>query len=112
MDALKAVNLGVRFVLELCALAALAYWGWKAGDRMPAKLLLGIGAPLVAAVVWGLFVAPKATFDVGDGLRLALELVVFGCAVAALVAAGRIGLGVALGVVYAVNRVLMAVWDQ
>jgi len=112
MDGLKAVNLGVRFVLELCALAALAYWGWKAGDRLPVKLLLGIGAPLLAAVVWGLFVAPKATFDAGGGVRLALELVVFGCAVAALVAAGGTGIAVALAVIYAVNRVSIAVWDQ
>jgi len=27
MDSLRAVNLALRFALELCALAAAAYWG-------------------------------------------------------------------------------------
>jgi hypothetical protein len=29
MAALRAVNLGVRFLLELAALAGFAYWGWR-----------------------------------------------------------------------------------
>jgi hypothetical protein len=112
MDALKAVNLGVRFVLELCALAALAYWGRRAGDRTLVKVVLAVGAPLAAAIVWGLFVAPKATFDPGAGVRLVLEVLVIGCAVVGLAAAGRIRLGLALGAVYVVNRILMGVWGQ
>ena len=32
---MKAINLGVRFLLELCALAALGYWGFVTGQTLP-----------------------------------------------------------------------------
>jgi hypothetical protein len=44
---------------------------------------------LVVAVVWGRFIAPKASHPTADPLRLLLEVVVF----AALFAAGRTVLG-------------------
>jgi hypothetical protein len=49
---LKASNLGMRFVLELCALAALGYWGFKTGHGIFLKVILGLGAPLAAATIW------------------------------------------------------------
>ena len=52
--ALKPLNLGLRFVLELCMLVALGIWGFSE------NVVLGIAAPLAAAVVWGLWIAPKA----------------------------------------------------
>src|SRR5689334_23481657 len=60
MNTLHAANLGLRFLLELCMLAALGYWGFQAGDGPVLKIVLGLGAPLLAAVVWGLFIAPRA----------------------------------------------------
>jgi hypothetical protein len=33
----------------------LGYWGFKTGGGMAAKVGLGIGAPLAAALVWGCF---------------------------------------------------------
>ena len=112
MSAIKSANLALRFLLELCALAALAYWGFQTGRGTIAKLGLGIGAPLLGAVIWGTFVAPRTPVEVPGPVRLALELTVFGPAAAALYAAGRPSLAWALAVAYAVNRALMAVWDQ
>ena len=60
---MKAANLALRFLLEVSALVALGYWGFHAGDGDATHWILGIGAPLVAAVVWGLFVAPRRRFD-------------------------------------------------
>ena len=51
--ALKPLNLGLRFVLELCMLVALGIWGFSE------NIVLGIAAPLAAAVVWGLWIASK-----------------------------------------------------
>jgi hypothetical protein len=45
----------VQFVLELCLLAAVAWWG-----AATAGLPLGLALPLVVAVLWGTFCAPKA----------------------------------------------------
>ena len=112
MSLIRSANLAVRFILELCALAAYAYWGFKTGRGPVARIGLGIGAPLLAAVVWGTFVAPRAPVAVPAAVRLVLELAVFGSAVAALYAAGRPSLAWALAVTYAINRVLVAVWHQ
>jgi hypothetical protein len=105
----KGANLVLRFLLELCALAALCYWGFKTGTGPISKVVLGIGAPLAAAVLWGTFVAPVS---VPGALRLLLEPAVFGGAAAALYSAGRPGLAWALGLAYVINRVLIFVWDQ
>ncbi len=40
MSALKMINLGLHFFLELGALAALAYWGFHTGSGLGMKLLL------------------------------------------------------------------------
>jgi hypothetical protein len=62
MVALKSINLGVRFLLELCMLAAVGYWGFKTSSGWLLKTLPGIGTPLLIAVIWGSFVAPKAAY--------------------------------------------------
>jgi hypothetical protein len=80
-------NDGLRFLLELAALAALAYWGFAEFDGV-AQWVLGLGAPLLAAGVWGTFVAPKASRPTVDPVRLLPEVAVFGSGVAALLAAG------------------------
>ncbi|HEU5015081.1 MAG TPA: YrdB family protein [Roseiflexaceae bacterium] len=106
------VNLGVRFLLELCALAALGYWGFHTGQGWLPRVILTIGAPLLAAVVWGMFVAPKATVPVSDMTRLALEIAVFGAAGAGLYVAGQPTAAGILVALYIINRVLMVVWGQ
>ncbi|HEV2091858.1 MAG TPA: YrdB family protein [Rubrobacter sp.] len=107
----KPANLAVRFLLELCALGALVYWGFAVGGNLVAKLALGLGAPLLAAAVWGTFVAPKAAFPLDMPLRLVPEALVFGSAVAALFATGHPLLAVCLAVLAAVNRALVLAWE-
>lgn len=87
------LNLALRFVLEIAALAALAFWGWAWGSpwRWPLAILL----PLVAMAVWGVFRVPgdsggsqnEPPVAVPGILPLAIELVLFGSAVAALLTA-------------------------
>ncbi len=112
MAVIQSANLALRFVLELCVLVALGYWGFRTGASVPLKIALGIGAPALAAVVWVVFVAPQAAVTVPDPLHLILEVVVFGAAVAALYAAGRPTLALALGILFVINRILMYVWRQ
>ena len=96
MSTMRSIALGLRFVLELCALAALGYWGWQIGQTLPMKLGLGIGALLVAAVGWRLLVSPKASIAVPSAARFIIELGIFGLAVLGLLAVGRSDLAVAL----------------
>ena len=51
MDLVKDANLGLRFLLELVALAALGYWGYRAGDTGLARVALAIGAPMALAIL-------------------------------------------------------------
>ncbi|CAI6086616.1 YrdB family protein [Cohnella sp. JJ-181] len=112
MDILRMLNLALRFALELAMLAALGYWGFKADLAPVLRWLLGIGAPILAAIVWGAFLSPKASVPLDGSLKLAIELAVFCLAAGALYAAGRPAGAAALLAVWAVNRILIAVWDQ
>ena len=109
MAAIAMVNLGLRFLLELCLLAALGYWGFRVGQGPVARFALGLGAPLVVAVVWGLFMAPKATVPLPGPLHLAGEIALFGLGAAALFAAGQPRLAVLFAAAAIVNRALLAV---
>jgi hypothetical protein len=112
MAILKGLNVLVRFLLELCMLAAVGYWGFKTQSGWPMKVLLGIGLPVLIAVLWGLFIAPKATYSLGGTSRLLLELALLGLGAAALFASGRMNLGWSYIVVLALNEVLLFVWKQ
>jgi hypothetical protein len=101
------LNLALRFFLELAALAALGWFGVHVGDTTLAKVALGGGLPLAAAVVWGLFVAPKATFDVPAGVWVGLQVLVFGSAALVLLAMQRDGLAEAFAVTVVVNSALL-----
>lgn len=107
MAAHKATLLVVRFALELLALGALAYWGFSEFDGV-LSVVLGIGAPLAAAAVWGVFVSPKARY--GSPVRQAVgETIVFGAALIALIDADQPVLAVAFAVVAVVDGVLVRV---
>ncbi|WP_236795946.1 YrdB family protein [Amycolatopsis sp. GM8] len=100
---MRLVNEGLAFLLELLALAALAYWGFATGDGTTWKIVLGVGAPVLAAVVWGLFAAPRATFGLPIAGILVVKAIVFGAAVAALVVTGNPVLAVIFAVLVVAN---------
>jgi hypothetical protein len=112
MDILKGLNLLVRFLLELCMLAAVAYWGFKTHSGWIMKIILGIGLPLLIAVLWGMFLAPKATQPLRGVTREFLELTLFGLGAVALFASGRANLGWIYIVILVINKVLLALWKQ
>ena len=98
-----ALNLGLRFCLELVAFVALGWWGAQAGSSTALHVVLAIAAPLAAAVVWGLFVAPKARVRVSDEARLLIELAVFVAAAGAFAASGHVWPAIAVGGIAAMN---------
>ncbi|MFE5793263.1 YrdB family protein [Streptomyces sp. NPDC056503] len=99
----------VAFVVELVALGVLAWWGWRAADPVVLRVVLAVAVPGTAAVVWGLFAAPKARFRVPVAGVLAVKALVFGAATVALVGLGHGTAAVVFGVVAAVNTVLVTV---
>jgi hypothetical protein len=110
--ALKLANLALSFLLELAMLAAFAYWGFHTSTDGILRIVLGIGAPLIAIVVWGIFLAPRSSKRLTGIQQLILATIIFGLAVIALVVADRPDLGVVLGVAFIINRILIAIWKQ
>lgn len=105
-------NLALRFLLELCALAALGYWGFQIGKGYVLKIILSVGTPLLAAVAWGMFVSPKASFPTTGWLHLLLELFFFGSAVVVLYTTGHKTVAGVFGIILVINLTLIYVWKQ
>jgi Protein of unknown function (DUF2568) len=107
---LEGANLGLRFLLELTALAVVAYWGYKTGSGVT-RWLLAAAAPALVIAVWALFISPGPTIELAKPIRLVLEFAVFGSAAVALAATGQRTLAVAFAVVAAVSGTLNYIWD-
>lgn len=112
------LNLAFRFLLEIVALLALAFWGWTQHTGL-LRVLLAAGLPVLAAVLWATFRVPGdssasggAPVAVPGWLRLLLELALFVGAVWALHDAGAttaalvLGLAVLLHYALSYDRVL------
>jgi anti-sigma-K factor RskA len=108
---MRPANDGLRFLLELSALAAVAYWGWSEPGGVW-RWVLVIAAPAAVALLWGQTIAPKARRRVRDPWRLVVELVVFGSAIAALVDADQPTLATVLGCAVVVHLALTFVLGQ
>jgi hypothetical protein len=98
-DAARSFVLVGRFLLELCLLAALAWAGASVDAPLLVRILLAVALPACAAVLWGMFVAPKRRFQVSEPTRLLVELALFAAGALALVLAEHLIVGLALGAV-------------
>ena len=105
MLALQSVLAVLRFVLELCLIAAYGYFGFTFSGA--AGWILGIGLPAALIALWGTFVAPRAPRRLEGGARFALETVLFLLGTGALAAVGLWPWGVALFVVFILDLVLL-----
>jgi len=109
---LKGSNLGVRFLVEMAALWALGYWGFRTGQGTLLRWTLGLGAPLLAAIIWSLWGSPKAPYLLTGYARLIFDAGILGGSVLALYAAGRPGLAGLFGAAMALNELLLLIWKQ
>lgn len=112
MKIIKLLNLLVRFLLELCLLAVFGYWGWKTATGTAPKIGLAMSSPLLAAIIWGIFVAPGSSRRLQNKGLLIAELLLFGLACIALYSTGQRVLALAFGVIYFFNKGLMHLWRQ
>lgn len=100
---LHALNEGVAFLFELLALVAISWWGFHIGPNTADHLLLGIGAPLLAIVLWGLFAAPRSAVRTPMAGVLSVKIVVFAAAACGLWFTGSHVLAIVFAVLVAVN---------
>jgi hypothetical protein len=90
------VLLALRFGLEVALLGTLGWLGFRTVDNTFGGLLVAATAVLLTAMTWGLLLSPRRRFDLPLGLRVAIELALFGAAAVGLATAGRPVWGVGL----------------
>lgn len=98
--------------MELFALGAFSYWGFHMNKGWFINTVFGIGTPLLVAIFWGTFIAPKAAYPVTIPIRILLQLIVFGLATTALFAAGKGKLAIVFGFVVLIEMILMYSIEQ
>lgn len=94
---LSAVDI-LAFVCELFAFVSLAIWGF-AFWPFPWNLVVGIAAPVIAILLWALFVSPRAVFSVHPFVRALVELLVYVSATMAWWSMDQPWIGLAFGIV-------------
>jgi hypothetical protein len=99
-------NLGLAFLVELVALAMFAWWGWNATSSTAVQFVLAIGLPVIAAVLWGLFAAPTASYG-NPVITTVVKVAFFGLAGLALWTLDHQVLGTAFVLVVAANLVII-----
>ncbi|GAB4013225.1 YrdB family protein [Nocardioides ultimimeridianus] len=108
---MRTVNLGLKFVLELCAIGLLAAWGLRTGHGALAPVL-GVAAPLAMILVWGRYAAPRAPRRLGTRTRVPLELAIFAAAGALAFGAGLRTVAVVFLVAVVMNAVGLSALGQ
>ena len=98
-----ALNSTVRFLLKLCALLALMYWGIHTGNSMAEGIVIGALAPGAAIFVWWKLIAPKSASWLTDTGRFLVKMAVFGLSALALAAAGQTLVATSFAVVTVLN---------
>ncbi|GER86114.1 hypothetical protein KDW_02760 [Dictyobacter vulcani] len=112
LTVLKYTNLAVALLLELCMIAALGYWGFTTGNGIILKVMLGLGAPVLAIILWGMFGAPRSKWRLQGLAYGAFKFIIFGVAIAALFAAQQEQLAIAFIIVLVINNILLYIWHQ
>ncbi len=104
---LEMANAGVRLVIELVSLVVFGYWGYSIGRTPGFKLGFAVAAPLIVALIWGVFGSPAAPYRLEYPWRLGLELLILGGAAAGLFLLDRPMLAVVFVVLAALNTMLL-----
>ncbi|MBT2498219.1 YrdB family protein [Agromyces sp. ISL-38] len=96
----------LRFFLELFAFVSLGIWGFMAFPLPWPGLLVGLGAPALAILVWALFVSPKSVFHIDVFGKALVEIAVFSSAAIGWWMLGQPVVGVVFAVIAAVSGIL------
>jgi len=95
--ALSAIDI-LAVLCGLFAFATLAFWGFVAWP-LPWNIVAGIAAPVIAILLWALFVSPRAVLAVHPFVRAIVELLVYLAATIAWWSMGQAWIGLGFAVV-------------
>ncbi len=96
----------LRFLLELFAFVSLGIWGFLAWPLPWPGVLVGIAAPVLAIVVWGLFLSPRAVIRLDPFGKAVVEIAIMGAAAIAWLDLGQPVVAIVFGILATVSGVL------
>jgi Protein of unknown function (DUF2568) len=96
----------LRFILELFAFVTLGIWGFTAFPLPWPGVLIGLGAPALAVLLWALFRSPKAVFHIDPFGQALVEIAVFSAAAIAWWMMGQPVVAVVFAVVAAASGII------
>ena len=103
--------ISIFFLLELAMLGSFMYWCFHLNNGWLIKILFGIGTPLIVAIIWGVFIAPKASILVSVPIRILLQTILFGSAAVALYFSEKGTLAIIFGTIVLIEVILMYLLD-
>ena len=99
--------ISIFFLLEIAMLVSFMYWGFHLDTSLLVKILFGIGTPILVAIIWGTFIAPKASIPVSVPIRILLQIILFSSAAMALYFSEKGTLAIIFGTVVLIEMILM-----
>ncbi|WP_439386088.1 YrdB family protein [Amycolatopsis lexingtonensis] len=99
LNGVAGVVLTLRFLTELALLGGLVLAGTQLGTGVALAIVDAVLLPLVAAALWGLFIAPRARRRLPEPARFLVEFALFAGTGVVLVLVGWVVTGIALAVV-------------
>ena len=99
--------ISIFFLLEIAMLVSFMYWGFHLDASLFVKILFGVGTPILVAVIWGTFIAPKASIPVSVPIRILLQIILFSSAAMALYFSEKGTLAIIFGTVVLIEMILM-----
>jgi hypothetical protein len=103
---LKTINLVLAFAVELAMIVAFATWALSLQFGVLAGWTLAVALVAGSALLWGIWAAPRSERRLGPLPLLVFKLVLFGLAVAALLAARQMACGMIFGAFAALHLAL------
>lgn len=100
-------NLVIRFLLELFLLTSLGVWGYHLDDGTISRVVLTVGLPITAAIIWGLFISPKAKFSLPITAVVFIEFLLVGTAAYGLIWSGYLVTAIIYSILHVGNRLLL-----
>ena len=112
LGSVAALNLGIRFCVELATFASLSYWGASINTSAALRTILAVSVPLVAMVAWSRLLAPRAPGRLSGPAALIVELSIFAIATWALVSSGMGLVGMIYASLAVINSFLTRAFGQ
>jgi hypothetical protein len=95
----------VRLLLELFAFFSLGFWGFTMWPGPWLNIVVGIGAPVFAILVWALFRSPRAVVPLDAFGKALIEILIMGSAALAWLTLGQPIVAAVFGVVAVISGV-------